>query len=102
MAQSIKNLPAIQEIWVWSLSQEDPLAKGMATHSSILAWRILWTEGFGRLQSMVWQRFGRDWAIKHIEIGYYTDCKDIMSFCHSIYIKNEIKPSTGYTTAAEP
>ena len=51
---------------------------------------------------MVWQRFGRDWAIKHIEIGYYTDCKDIMSFCHSIYIKNEIKPSTGYTTAAEP
>ena len=41
----VKSLPAIQETWVWSLGQEDPLEKGMATHSSILAWRIPWTEG---------------------------------------------------------
>ena len=44
MAQLIKNLPAIQETWVQSLGQEDPLEKGMATHSSVFAWRITWTE----------------------------------------------------------
>ena len=45
----VKNLPAMQEAWVWSLDQEDPLEKGMATHSSILAWRIPWTEKPGGL-----------------------------------------------------
>ena len=45
VAHMVKNLPAIQETWVQSLSQEDPLEKGMATHSSLLAWRIPWTEG---------------------------------------------------------
>ena len=44
MAQRVKHLPAMQETWVQSLSPEDPLEKGMATHSSILAWRIPWTE----------------------------------------------------------
>ena len=44
VAQTVKNLLAVQETWFQSLSQEDPLEKGMATHSSILAWRILWTE----------------------------------------------------------
>ena len=43
VAQMVKNLPAMQEIWVRSLGQEDPLEKGMATHSSILVWRIPWT-----------------------------------------------------------
>ena len=52
----VKNLPAIQETWVRSLSQEDPLEKGMATHSSILAWEIPWTEEPGGLQSMESQR----------------------------------------------
>ena len=47
-----KNLPAMQETQVQSLGREDPLEKGMATYSSILAWRILWTEEPGRLQSM--------------------------------------------------
>ena len=47
----VKNLPAMQEIQVQSLGQEDPLKKGMATHSSILAWRIPWSEDPGRLQS---------------------------------------------------
>ena len=51
MAQMVKNLPAVQENWVQSLGQEDPLEKGMATHSSILAWRIPWTEEPGGLQS---------------------------------------------------
>ena len=44
VAQMVKNLPAVQESWVRSLGQEDPLKKGMAMHSSIHAWRILWTE----------------------------------------------------------
>ena len=52
MASMVKNLPVMQETWVQSLGWEDPLEKGMATHSSILAWRILWTEEPGGLQSM--------------------------------------------------
>ena len=52
VAQMIKNPPAMRETWVQSLVWEDPLEKGMATHSSILAWRIPWTEESGRLQSM--------------------------------------------------
>ena len=56
MAQTVKNLPAMQETWVQSLGQEDPLEKGMATHSSILAWRTPWTEEPGGLQSMWLQR----------------------------------------------
>ena len=52
IAQSVKNLPAVQQMWVQFLGQEDPLEKEMATHSSILAWRIPWTEEPGRLQSM--------------------------------------------------
>ena len=51
MAQTVKNLPAMQETQVQSLGQEDPLEKGMANHSRILAWRILWTEDPGKLQS---------------------------------------------------
>ena len=50
MAQSIKNMPAMQETGVQSLGREDPLEKEMATHSSILGWRIPWTEEPGRLQ----------------------------------------------------
>ena len=56
----VKNLPAVWEIWVQSLGQEDPLEKEIATHSSILAWRILWTEELGRLQSVGSQRFVHD------------------------------------------
>ena len=51
VAQTVKNLPAVREIWVWCLGWEDLLEKGMATHSSILAWRIPWTEKPGGLQS---------------------------------------------------
>ena len=55
--QMVKNLPAMWETWVRSLGQEDPLEKGMATHSSILAWRIPWTE---ELQSIGSQRVRHD------------------------------------------
>ena len=55
-AQMVNSLPAVQETWVQSLGWEEPLEEGMATHSSILAWRIPWTEEPGRLQSMGLQR----------------------------------------------
>ena len=60
MAQTVKNLPAMQETWVRFLGQEDPLEEGMATHSNILAWRIPWTEEPGRLQSIESLRVGHD------------------------------------------
>ena len=60
MAQRVKLLPAMRETWVQSLGQEDPLEKEMATHSSILAWRIPWTETPDGLQSMGSQRVGHD------------------------------------------
>ena len=56
VAQMVKNLPAMQETWVQSLGWEDLLKEGMATHSSILAWRIPWTEEPGGLQSVELQR----------------------------------------------
>ena len=59
-AQSVKNLPAVQETQVQSVGWEDPLEKKMATHSSILAWKISWTEEPGVLQSMGSQRVGHD------------------------------------------
>ena len=58
----VKNLPARQNPWVQPLGQEDPMEKGMATHSSILAWRILWAEEPGGQQSVGWQRARPDWA----------------------------------------
>ena len=56
VAQLVKNLPVMQKTWVQSLGQEDPLKKGMATHSSILAWRIPWIEEPGGLQAIRLQR----------------------------------------------
>ena len=60
VAQMVKNLPTMRGTWVQSLGREDPLEKGMATHFSILAWRILWTEESGGLQSMGSQRVGHN------------------------------------------
>ena len=62
VAQMVKNLPAIRETWVRSLGPKDPLEKEIATHSSILAWKILWTEEPGGLQSIGSQRVGHNWA----------------------------------------
>ena len=60
VAQMVKNPPAMRETWVQSLGWEDPLEEGMATHSNILVWRIIWTEELGGLQSMGSQRVGDD------------------------------------------
>ena len=65
VAQTVKSLPTVQETQVWFLGWEDPLEKEVATHSSILVWKILWTEEPGRLQSMGSQRIRHDWATKH-------------------------------------
>ena len=56
----VKSLPAIQETWVRFLDHEDPLEKGITTHSSILAWKIPWMTESGRLQSMEFRRVGHD------------------------------------------
>ena len=61
VAQTVKNPPAIQETWVRSLGWEDLLEKGMATHFSILTWRIPWTEEPGGIQSIRSHRVGHDW-----------------------------------------
>ena len=60
VAQSVKNLPAVQETWVQSLGWEEPLEKEMATHSSIFAWKISWTQEPGGLQSLGLQRVGHN------------------------------------------
>ena len=60
MAQMVKNLPAMQDTRVQSLDGEEPLEKGMASHSSILAWKVPWTEEPSGLQSMELQSVGQD------------------------------------------
>ena len=83
VAQTVKNLLAMQETWVRSLGQEDSLEKEMATHSSIPAWRIPWTKEPYRLQSMGVQRVGHDWV---------TNTRTHWSFNLSIFLKfSEIK-----------
>ena len=69
----VKTPPAVQKWrWVQSLGQEDPLEKAMATHSSILAWRIQWTEEPGGLQSIGLQRVRHDWATEHAHMSKGT------------------------------
>ena len=88
VTQRVKHLPAMQEIWVWSLGGEDPLEKEMATHSSILAWKTPWTDKPGRLQSMGSQRVRHDWATSFslftstfFEIGMKTDLFQSRGHC---------------------
>ena len=69
VAQTAKNLSAMQETQIQSLGQEDPLEMEMAIHFSILAWRIPWTEEPGRLQSMGLQRVGHDWVNNTLRIN---------------------------------
>ena len=68
VAQMVKNLPAMQETWVQALGQEDPLEKGMSTHSTLLAWNIPWTEKIDQLQFMGSQRIRHD-RVAHTHIN---------------------------------
>ena len=72
MAQKVKNLPAMEEMWVRPLGWEDTLEKGKATHSSILAWEIPWTEDPGRLQSTGSHRVRHDGACMHAYSSRYS------------------------------
>ena len=69
LAQMVKSLPAMWETWVQSLGQEDPLEKELATHCSILAWRISWTEEPGRLESMGSQKVNTNERLTHTHRG---------------------------------
>ena len=75
----VKNLPAMQETQVWSLSWEDPVEKGTATHSSILTRRIPWMEKPGRLQSIELQRVGHNWATNTV---MFPQCTLLESVYH--------------------
>ena len=88
----VKNLPANPGD-PWSLSQEDPLEEGTATHSSFLAWRIPWTEEPGRLQSMGLQRVRYDWsnlACTHTHTHTHTHTNTRMTLDDKVYIKRMI------------
>ena len=74
MAQLVKNLPAMWETWIWSLGWEDPLAKGTATHSGILAWRIPWT-----IRSMGSQRVGHNYTTFTFTFTFFPPST---IFCH--------------------
>ena len=82
VAQVVKNLPVMQETQVWSLGQEYPMEKGMATHSNILPWRISRTEEPGRPQSMESQRVMTEWLTLSLSVN--TSISQILvSKCHS-------------------
>ena len=88
VAQMVKNLPAMQEIWVWFLGWEDPLEKGMATHFSILAWRILQTEETSGLQSMELQRVKHNWVTNTFTFTPLLKIRDSHMFSYySSYLK---------------
>ena len=81
MAQLVKNPPTVRETWVQSLGWEDPLEKGMATYSSILVWRIPWTEGPGRLQSTGAHRVGDNLATKQQQHRGSGNKEGVWNFC---------------------
>ena len=105
-AQLVENLPAMQEIWICPLVQEDPLEKGMATHSSVLPWRIPWTEEPGGLQSKGWQRVGHNWATNTFTFTLWDHEKQLLqslkwwwsqvaSACNGLELGLGSQPETG-------
>ena len=95
VAQMIKNLPAMQETQVWSLGREDTLKTGKATYSSILAWRITWTDKPGRLQSMGLWEVGHDLVTNtHTHTHTHTQYRYLQTI--SEYLVNYISKSRMY------
>ena len=80
VAQMVKNLPAVRETWIWSLGQEDPLEKGTAVHSSVLAWRIPWIEEPARLQSMGLQRVGHGRGANTCSCTYTQSTSEVLDW----------------------
>ena len=98
VAQLVKSLLVMREIWIWSLGRKDPLEKEMATYPSIPAWRIPWTEEPGGLQSVGLQRVGHDWVINlhfHFHHHFQRDWRTISKFIK--VRKQEFKMSCSYT-----
>ena len=90
VAQMVKHLPTIRETQVRSLGREDPLEKEMATHSSILAWKIPWTEDPGRLQFMGLQKVRHDWATSLLlSMANYID--HLLMGLFSIFVSSSVK-----------
>ena len=106
VAQSVKNLPAMQETWVQSLDQEDPLEKEMAIHSSILAWRIPWTKEPGRLQSMGSQELDMTERLNHhhsFSIFSYKECNQFdFSIGHLLMSMSAVQHLSHWTTREVP
>ena len=105
VAWTVKRLPTMRETWVRSLGQENPLEKEMATHSSIHAWKIPWTEEPGGLQSMGSQRVGHDWATSlsplsdlesHRIMMWLSSCWNALT-SHRIYMILLLTSSTDVT-----
>ena len=93
VAQTVKRLPAMRETQVRSLGQEDPLEKEMATHSSIVAWKIPWTEEPDRLQSMGSQRVGHDWATSLTSLKCVTEslgCAAAINIVNQLYFNKKM------------
>ena len=88
MAQTVKNLPVMWETRVQSLGWEDPLEKGMATHTSVLAWRIPWTEEPGGPESMGSQRAGHNGATSFTGVGDECDCLMASTFLSATLLGN--------------
>ena len=101
VVQLVKNLPAVQETWVWSLGWEDPLEKEMATHSSTLAWRIPWTEEPGRPQSMGSQRVRHNCATMFMFMSTHVR-KSLCSQGIWSAIRHIIWPSAGVQPQQDP
>ena len=107
VAQMVKNLPTMWGTWVLSLDQEVSLEEGMATHSSVLAWRIPWTEAPGALQSRGSQRVGHDWAMNTFYF-LYPEIKmsskaiwSVQQLCDWRRLWNDIWQNAPYTTGCD-
>ena len=99
MAQRVKNLATRKENWFWSLGQENPLEKGMAIHSSILAGRIPWTEEPGGLQSMGEQRVRHNWVINTFTFSLHMQ---LLNWQIATELLNKLLKKNSYWTSQSP
>jgi len=97
VAQWVKNPPAMQETQIQSLGWEDPLEEGMATHSSNLAWRILWTEEPGRLQPIRLQRVRHNWKTKHTHWSEVKSVSRVQLFATPWTVTYQALRSVGFS-----
>ena len=93
---AVKNPPAVQETWLWFLGREDPLEKGMATHSSVLAWKIPWTGEPGGLQSTGSQRVRHDWSDweRMCSVCLVMCAQQVLVKCNILCFPESVKPNS--------